>query len=67
MLIYLEHPIHGRKIAYMEIEAKYDEQHGWTRYNIDTPSAPDEEDAVPLNALGAKRKYTRKTMEAEGA
>ena len=51
-IIYLEHPQHGRKIAYMEAEAIHDESHGWKRYNSDTV-----EDAV------VKRKYTRKSIE----
>jgi hypothetical protein len=37
-LIYLEHPDHGNKIATMEQEAEFDEQNGWTRYTIDTPT-----------------------------
>lgn len=37
-LIYLKHPQHGEKIAYMELEAENDEQNGWTRYTIDTPT-----------------------------
>jgi hypothetical protein len=36
--IYLEHPNHGFKIATMEQEAENDEQNGWTRYTIDTPT-----------------------------
>lgn len=36
--IYLEHPDHGFKIATMEQEAEFDEQNGWTRYTIDTPT-----------------------------
>ncbi len=31
--IYLKHPIHGAKVATMELEAEYDEQNGWVRYN----------------------------------
>jgi hypothetical protein len=65
MNIYLKHPVHGAKIATMELEAEYDEQNGWTRYNPDTPS--DSEDAAPLNVLGTKRKYTRRTEIVEGA
>jgi hypothetical protein len=61
MNIYLEHPIHGRKIASIEAEAEHDEKHGWLRYNPDTPS--DSEEAA--NTLVAKRKYTRK-VETEG-
>jgi hypothetical protein len=37
-LIYLRHPQHGEKIASMELEAENDEQNGWTRYTIDTPT-----------------------------
>jgi hypothetical protein len=62
--IYLNHPIHGTKVATMELEAEYDEKNGWTRYNVDTPS--DSEAAAPANALGTKRKYTRRTEIVEG-
>jgi hypothetical protein len=37
-LIYLQHPDHGSKVATMELEAENDEQNGWTRYTIDTPT-----------------------------
>jgi hypothetical protein len=46
----------------MELEAVYDETHGWTRYN---PEAPTSEPEVAVNALEVKRKYTRKAV-AEG-
>ena len=62
MIIYLEHPVHGRKVANMEAEAVYDESNGWKRYNPDTPSIA--EDAAPVNLLGVKRKYTRKEVPA---
>ena len=61
MHIYLQHPVHGRKIAHMEAEAEHDEQNGWVRYNPDTPSEPEE----AANTLVVKRKYTRKA-ETEG-
>lgn len=61
MQIYLQHPVHGRKIASMEAEAEFDEQNGWVRYNPDTPSEPEE----AANTLVVKRKYTRKA-ETEG-
>jgi hypothetical protein len=54
MIIYLEHPEHGRKVANMEAEAVYDESHGWKRYNPDTPVKVEE----PV------RKYTRKEVPA---
>lgn len=60
-VIYLIHPIHGAKVATMELEALADEKNGWSRYNPDTPSAPEE----AANTLVVKRKYTRKA-EPEG-
>jgi hypothetical protein len=61
MNIYLSHPVHGAKVATMELEAKADEQNGWTRYNPDTPSEPEE----AANTLAVKRKYTRKAITEE--
>ena len=61
MHITLVHPIHGAKVATMELEVEQDEKNGWTRYNPDTLS--DIEEAA--NTLVAKRKYTRK-VETEG-
>jgi len=63
MEIYLAHPVHGRKVATMELEAEYDEKNGWTRYTLDTPEILE---VVPVNALEVKRRYTRKAV-AEGA
>jgi hypothetical protein len=64
MSIYLKHPVHGTKVATIDLEAEADEMNGWKRYNPDTPS--DSEDAAPTNALGTKRKYTRRTEVVEG-
>jgi len=61
MEIYLSHPVHGRKVATMELEAQFDEKHGWTRYTQDTPVATE---AAPVNALEVKR---RRRTEPEGA
>jgi len=61
MNIYLKHPVHGRKVATMELEAEHDEQHGWTRYTQDTPEVSE---AAPVNALEVKR---RRRTEPEGA
>lgn len=60
-VIYLTHPQHGCKVATLDLEAESDEKNGWTRYNPETPSDPEE--AAPVNALGTKRKYTRKVLE----
>jgi hypothetical protein len=57
MVIYLTHPIHGAKVATMDIEAEMDEKNGWTRYNPDTPL---ESEAAPVNVLEVKRR--RKTI-----
>jgi hypothetical protein len=56
MIIYLEHPVHGAKVATMDLEAEMDEKNGWTRYNPDTLSEPE---AAPVNVLEVKRR--RKT------
>jgi hypothetical protein len=53
MNIYLTHPIHGAKVATMDLEAEADEQNGWIRYNPHTPSEPD---AAPVNVLEVKRR-----------
>jgi len=56
-LIYLQHPQHGVKIATLELEAEHDEQHGWERFDPDTPSvkqaAPVEQEVT--NQLPRKR------------
>lgn len=61
MPIYLQHPVHGTKVATMEMEAEFDEQNGWLRYNPDTPSAP--EAAAPANELEPKRRRSRPPAE----
>ena len=65
--IYMKHPIHGAKIATMEMEAEYDEQNGWMRYN---PDEPEQEDEIPsflqesVNELEpARRGRPRKNKE----
>jgi len=62
MPIYLQHPVHGTKIATMDLEAEFDEQNGWLRYNPDTPSKP--EAAAPANELEVKRRRGRPPVEA---
>lgn len=56
-VIYLKHPVHGAKVATLEIEAEYDEQHGWERY---TPGVEADSDdgplPAPVNALGRRRR-----------
>ena len=61
MTIYLRHAVHGTKVATMAMEAEFDEQNGWERYNPDTPSAP--EAAAPVNELEPKRRRSRPPAE----
>ena len=63
-IIYMTHPVHGAKVAIMEEEAVYDEQHGWTRYNPDTPSEVVEE-AAPVNSLEVRRRGRRPAAPVE--
>ena len=60
--IYLQHPIHGTKVATMELEAQYDEKSGWVRYNPSTHSDPVVE-AAPVNTLEVKRGRPRKATK----
>jgi len=50
--IYLMHYRHGIKIATMELEAQYDEQNGWVRFDPDEMVADDLPDAeVEANVM----------------
>jgi hypothetical protein len=57
MHIYLKHPVHGAKVATLEVEAVQDEKNGWVRYNLDTPLLIEE--AAPVNCLEVKRQRTQ--------
>ena len=59
MNITLVHPVHGAKVATMELEAVEDEKNGWTRYTLDTPI--DVEEAAPQEV---KRRRGRPIGEA---
>jgi hypothetical protein len=60
-IIYMSHPVHGAKVATMELEAVYDEENGWTRYTLDTPT--EEEVAPVVNTLEVKRRRGRPAVE----
>jgi hypothetical protein len=70
-VIYLKHPVHGHKVACSDIEANYDETHGWERYNPSTPSVEETveetveevatEEAAPVNALETKTRRRKTT------
>ena len=58
-VIYLVHPDHGAKVACSDMEADFDEQFGWTRYNPDTPSTVEEvapDDIAPVARRGRRKK-----------
>jgi len=54
--IYLTHPVHGAKVATMDIEADFDVQNGWSRYNLDEQLAPAPELEPELVARRGRRK-----------
>jgi hypothetical protein len=57
MHIYMRHPVHGTKVATMDEEAIYDEEHGWTRYT------PGQSAETPSNELIARRRGRRPMTE----
>jgi hypothetical protein len=59
MNITMTHPVHGAKVAIMDLEAEEDEKNGWTRYNPDTPVQ-----AAPINTLEIKRRRPKPVEEA---
>lgn len=61
MNITLIHPVHGAKVATMELEIEADEKKGWTRYNPDTPVQ-----AAPVNTLEIKRRRKPAEEAIEG-
>ena len=61
MMIYLQHPVHGNKVATMELEAQFDEQHGWSRYNLDDTPVQ----TKIVNELVVKRGRPRKIEKEE--
>lgn len=56
MNIYLKHPIHGTKVAIMEAEAAFDEEHGWVRYNLEDNKESAESSPIVVNELQVKRR-----------
>ena len=61
-MIYLRHPVHGAKVATMEMEAAYDEEHGWVRFDPETPSAPA---AADVNGLVSRRRGRQPRQQQE--
>jgi len=62
-VIYLTHPVHGAKVACSDIEADFDEQFGWQRYNPDEEIEPQSE---PEPAPVVRRARRKKDDLSEG-
>ena len=64
-LIYLRHPRHGLKIATMDLEAQYDEQNGWERYNPNEPKPEAELELPPASVINElpRRGRPRRSVE----
>lgn len=58
-VIYLAHPLHGVKVATMDLEAQQDEENGWSRI---APPGPNEAPAV--NMLARDLDSDTMTLEA---
>jgi hypothetical protein len=50
-MIYLKHPKHGMKQTNVEAEAKYDEEHGWVRFDPFVPVMPDLPPPMTVNEM----------------
>ena len=64
-VIYLKHSVHGHKVACSDIEADYDETHGWERYNlsellVEVEEIVEEETAL-VNTLEVKTRRRKTT------
>jgi hypothetical protein len=57
MIIYMKHPVHGTKVATLELEAQADEENGWVRYTINESSEVNSDAVVEhVNFLQSKRR-----------
>lgn len=63
--IYLTHPVHGAKVAVMDLEADFDVQHGWSRYNPEEQDVPQIEPQIEVAPAPALRRGRRKKDEEE--
>ena len=52
MQVYLRHPVHGTKIATLELEVEHDKEHGWCEYDPEAFIEPE----VSANRLEVKRR-----------
>jgi hypothetical protein len=52
MQIWLRHPHHGEKCAYIEAEAVNDEKNGWKRFDVDAkPASTPEAEGVQVPVI----------------
>ena len=62
--IYLRHPIHGAKVASLDMEAEYDKQHGWEEFDptssVEVSTEPEPE---VVNSLVEPRRRGRPRKE----
>lgn len=63
-VIYMRHSIHGTKVAFSEQEAQYDENHGWSRFDINEQSNVESEpqEDQPVNSMVVKRGRKQKSQ-----
>lgn len=59
-MIYLRHPVHGTKVATMELEAEADERNGWRRFDPTTPVVD-----TPTNELETRRRRRQPDPQTE--
>lgn len=62
-VIYMTHPVHGAKVATMELEAVADEANGWVRYTHETPSVVNE--AAPEQEVKKRGRKVAKVEQPE--
>jgi hypothetical protein len=67
--IYLTHPVHGAKVATIDLEADLDVQNGWSRYNLEEQYAPQIEPKIEPQievTLAPRRGRPKKDVLSEG-
>lgn len=62
-MIYLRHPVHGTKVATMELEAEADERNGWKRFNPNAVASVAVD--TPANELETRRRRRQPETKSE--
>ncbi len=55
-IIYMKHPLHGAKVATMDLEAEFDERHGWERFDPTADVSAEPVAQAPANMMRSRRK-----------